>query len=67
MLVAMMQKDNPDSTKFLDAQIAFMESLKNRDRQEALLNKKENRKMRLKKKSAKKISAKVDKEEESTP
>lgn len=61
MIVAMMQKDNPDSTKFLDAQIAFMESLKNRDKQEASINKKE-RKMRLKKKSAKHLNAKVDEE-----
>lgn len=54
LLVAMNQRDQPDSKNFLNAQIAFMESLKNKDRLESIFNK--NGKIVVKKKkSSKKV------------
>lgn len=51
-----MQRDNPDSKNFLNAQIAFLESLKNKDRLEAIVHRKEVKRA-AKKKSAKKKKA----------
>jgi len=55
LLVAMNQRDQPDSKNFLNAQIAFMESLKNKDRLESIFNKNGGKIVVKKKKSSKKV------------
>lgn len=55
ILIAMMHKEPPDSKTFLNAQIAFMESLKARDRLEALFSSKNTKRPIVKKRSTKKI------------
>lgn len=61
LLVAMNQRDQPDSKNFLNAQIAFMESLKNKDRLESIFNKNGGKIVVKKKKSSKKVKQNTSK------
>lgn len=57
LLAALMVRDNPDSKNFINAQIAYLEQLKNRERLEAVQRsiKKQGQKKKVKAKKPKQM------------